>query len=45
MMRPPVGIEYCQSTLPSAGATLVTPGPFIRTICVTPPSVARCGEL
>src|ERR1700690_1373515 len=36
---------WFQSTLPSAGATLVTPPPLNSKTCVTPPMVARCGEL
>ena len=36
---------WFQSTLPSAGETPITPGPFTRTICATPSIVARCGEL
>ena len=41
----PPGHACSHSTLPSAGATLVVPGPLMNTTCSTPSIVTRCGEL
>jgi hypothetical protein len=39
------GHRCFQSTLPSAGATLVVRALLSNRICATPSIVARCGEL
>ena len=43
MLKP--GHECFQSTVPSAGITLVAPALLNSKTCATPPMVNKCGEL